>query len=276
MKAPALTVAAAVVALAVAGSAHAGLAQQQALAERYAPVVRLVAGDGSCGPDSRYVPIDVDPALRSADGRTARPVGQRSRRDRADGKGARKGALRLPPRLPGRRPPPRLRLPPLARAPRRRADADDVRPRGDRSGPLGEALAPVLVLLRLQRLEQPARRRLGDDPARLRRIDGRGGVAAATCRGRLQPARRSRARDLGRPEAAEGRRNSPGRSSRRGLARELLQRGAVPRQLGLGGRWLRRHARPDGRRPAEGRDDPQRHRCRRCQVSVDRLRGALG
>ena len=33
----------------------------------------------------------------------------------------------------------------------------------------GEARAPVLVLLRLQRLEQPARGRLGDDPARLRR-----------------------------------------------------------------------------------------------------------
>lgn len=60
MKALALTVAAVAVALAFAGSAHAGLAQQQALAERYAPVVRLVAGDGSCGPDSRYVPIDVD------------------------------------------------------------------------------------------------------------------------------------------------------------------------------------------------------------------------
>jgi hypothetical protein len=60
VKALALTIAAVVVALAFSDSARAGLAQQQALAERYAPVVRLVAGDGSCGPDSRYVPIDVD------------------------------------------------------------------------------------------------------------------------------------------------------------------------------------------------------------------------
>jgi hypothetical protein len=61
VKALGLTVAAVVTALAFAGSARAeGLAQQQALAELYAPVVRLVAGDGSCGPDSRYVPIDVD------------------------------------------------------------------------------------------------------------------------------------------------------------------------------------------------------------------------
>ena len=47
-------------ALALAGSARADLATDRTLAERYAPVVRLVAGDESCGPDSRYVPVDVD------------------------------------------------------------------------------------------------------------------------------------------------------------------------------------------------------------------------
>src|SRR4029077_13828382 len=52
--------AAAVAALALAGAARAGLSQQRTLAERYAPVVRLVAGSESCGPDSRYVPIDVN------------------------------------------------------------------------------------------------------------------------------------------------------------------------------------------------------------------------
>ena len=41
------------------------------------------------------------------------------------------------------------------------------------SPPPGEARAPVLALLRLQRLQQPARGRLGDDPARLRRRDAR-------------------------------------------------------------------------------------------------------
>ena len=39
--------------------------------------------------------------------------------------------------------------------------------------PPGQALPPVLVLLRLQRLEQHPRGRLGDDPARLRRGDAR-------------------------------------------------------------------------------------------------------
>jgi hypothetical protein len=47
-------------ALTLAGAARADTAQEQALAERYAPVVRLVAGTDSCGPDLRYVPIDVD------------------------------------------------------------------------------------------------------------------------------------------------------------------------------------------------------------------------
>jgi hypothetical protein len=53
-------IAAAAASLAVAGSAGAGLAQERALAERYAPVVRLVAGNEGCGPDLHYVPIDVD------------------------------------------------------------------------------------------------------------------------------------------------------------------------------------------------------------------------
>ena len=84
------------------------------------------------------------------------------------------GALGLPPRLPRQRAPAGLRLPALAAAPRRRADADGVCARGDRPGSPGRARAPVLALLRLQRLEQLARGRLGDDPARLRRADGRG------------------------------------------------------------------------------------------------------
>ena len=48
-----------------------------------------------------------------------------------------------------------------------------LRARRDRSRAAGQARAPVLALLRLQRLEQPARGRLGDDPARLRRLDAR-------------------------------------------------------------------------------------------------------
>ena len=45
---------------AFAGGARASLAQERALSERYAPVVRLVAGREGCGPRLHYVPIDVD------------------------------------------------------------------------------------------------------------------------------------------------------------------------------------------------------------------------
>ena len=48
-----------------------------------------------------------------------------------------------------------------------------LRARRDGPGAPREARASVLVLLRLQRLEQPARGRLGDDPARLRRVHAR-------------------------------------------------------------------------------------------------------
>jgi hypothetical protein len=58
VKALALTVAAAAAALALAGTARANVAQQHALAERYAPVVRLVKGGEGCG-GLHYVPIDV-------------------------------------------------------------------------------------------------------------------------------------------------------------------------------------------------------------------------
>jgi hypothetical protein len=47
-------------ALVLAAPARADLAQDRALAERYAPVVRLVAGREGCGPGQRYVPINVN------------------------------------------------------------------------------------------------------------------------------------------------------------------------------------------------------------------------
>jgi len=59
-KALALSVPAMAAALVLAAPAGADLAQDRALAERYAPVVRLVAGREGCGPGQRYVPIDVN------------------------------------------------------------------------------------------------------------------------------------------------------------------------------------------------------------------------
>ena len=59
-KALVLSIPAMAAALLLAAPAGADLAQDRALAERYAPVVRLVAGREGCGPGQRYVPIDVD------------------------------------------------------------------------------------------------------------------------------------------------------------------------------------------------------------------------
>jgi hypothetical protein len=63
VKALILSLGAAAVALLLAGPAGADVAKERALAERYAPVVRLVAGHEGCGPDLHYVPIDVDSIL---------------------------------------------------------------------------------------------------------------------------------------------------------------------------------------------------------------------
>ena len=65
---------AAVAALVVPPIAYADLADEQALAERFAPVVRLVEQTEECGPGEPYEPIDVDAPLRRADGRAARAL----------------------------------------------------------------------------------------------------------------------------------------------------------------------------------------------------------
>ena len=54
------TLAALAAALALAPAAAADLADEQALAERYAPVVRLVEQTEECGPGEPYEPMDVD------------------------------------------------------------------------------------------------------------------------------------------------------------------------------------------------------------------------
>jgi hypothetical protein len=59
VKALVLTIGALTAVLALAGPARADLAKERALAERYAPVLRLVAGGEGCG-GLHYVPIDVD------------------------------------------------------------------------------------------------------------------------------------------------------------------------------------------------------------------------
>ena len=98
----------------------------------------------------------------------------------------------------------------------------------------------------------------------LRRVDGASGARPRTpTSGRLQPARGRRARRLGRLEARARERHAPGRPSGRRLACELLQRGAVPRRVGVAGRRLRRHPRADVRRRTRRSTRSRRARRRR-------------
>ena len=76
------------------------------------------------------------------------------------------------------------------------------------------------------------------------------GADEGSGRGRLQLARGRRARRLGRREARDRRRHAPGRLSGRGLAREQVHGGALPRELRRGRRRLRPHARAASRADA--------------------------
>ena len=107
----------------------------------------------------------------------------------------------------------------------------------------GEGRAPVLALLPVQRLQQHARRRLGDDPARLRRGRCRGGARHGS-RSRSDTARtRAPSAPRGMTTSSTSSTGPTGRLSGCRLARQQVQRSTLARQLGGGGRGLRRHAR---------------------------------
>ena len=82
--------------------------------------------------------------------------------------------------------------------------------------------------------------------------DAAAALGAGTDAGRLQPARGCRGRRLGRRQARGRRQDAPGGAPRRRVARQLLRRRAVPRPLGPAGLRLRRHP-GDRARPASGR-----------------------
>lgn len=152
--------------------------------------------------------------------------------------------------------------------------ADHLRPGRHRPGSGGRA---VLVLLRLQRLERPARERLGDDPGRLRRAHGRSSAHRPAVAHGVRPARGFRNRRLGRGQTASGRRHPSGGLPRAGLARVVLQPAALARS-GIGHRVrLRRHLGAGDRDPAARRLVAHRgaDRCGRC-VRLAGLHGALG
>ena len=181
---------------------------------------------------------------RKSGGRAARALGRRERRrDRANGERSRRGRVGYHLDFPGNplRPAATTSAGRNGSSPATRADRVCARRGGPRRA--GPALAPVLVLLRVQRLQQQARRRLGDDPARLRRRRRRGGARPGADAGRLQPARERGAGRVGRSQA-RARRLAARRLPGGRLPRELLRVCAVPRRQRRGGRRLRRRHRP--------------------------------
>ena len=201
-----------------AGTGQAGVLRaddaEQALAERFAPVVRLVHQDVECGPGEPYQPSDVELVLGDQSVALRGPWAEDDMIQAGPtAEDLERGPLRLPPGLPGQPARGGLRLRGVGPGRGRGLSADDVRPCGDR-GRRGRPAGPaVLVLLPVQRLHQQARGRLGDDPARLRRRRRDAGARPDTARGRLQPARGPRGRPVGRPEARDRRRQPSRRAT---------------------------------------------------------------
>ena len=138
-----------------------------------------------------------------------------------------------------------------------------------------EARAAVLVLLRLQRLQQHARGRLGDDPARLRRRRRADALDGARSRSATARTRAPRGRRGTRTSSRSS--TAPIPSCIRPQARTPT---SSPTALYLGsspsrGR-VRRHPGTASRRYAGRPNDPERSRGRRRRVPVDHVRGTLG
>ena len=164
---------AAVAALVVPSIAYADLADKQALAERFAPVVRLVEQVEECGTGEPYKPMDVDVLFDEPTVALRGPWN-------ADGSGEdRSDAPRMSPRpatsttwtSPATR---SIRAATTNAGPAGITGGsapDRLLPRHDRGRPTGRVRAPVLALLRLQQFQQPARGRLGEHSAGLRCVD---------------------------------------------------------------------------------------------------------
>ena len=190
--------------LVLAPAAAADRAQEAALAQRYAPVVRLVTHT-DCSPGKPYLPIDVNllfgeptVALRGPwtptdlvkIGPTAKDLST--------------GLFDYHLDFPGSALDPGCDYVRWDRRLTTGTEPDRLRARRDRPRATREARAPVLALLRLQRLEQPARGRLGDDPARLRRATPAQALLQAAGRGRLQLSTRAPSGPTGTTTSSSG------------------------------------------------------------------------
>ena len=243
-------------ALVVAPAAGADLADEQALAEKYAPIVRVVEQEDVCGYGEPFVPTDIDLLLGEETVALRGPWNVTDLVEIAPTADDLVNRFEYHLDFPGNALDPGCDYNRWAQRLTQEQRARRLRARRRRGGVSGKARSPVLVLLPVQRLQQHARGRLGDDPARLRRSRRARGARRPAGRGRIQLARGSRARNLGRRQARGGRRASRRVPGSRLPCQQVLGR-ALARELGRGRRWLRRHARSAPRALPACRDDPE-------------------
>ena len=255
----------AVVALSLPATAAADLADETALAERYAPVVRLVEqargvrlrASRTSRSTSTLLFDEPTVALRGPWGGgdlvKIAPAADDSRRERFE--------YHLD--FPGNALDPGCDYERWARRLTEGTHADGLRARGDRARPARASsrsstgsTTPSTTGTTLHEGDWEMIQLVFDA------ADARRGARARAGRGRLQPARGRRAGDLGRRQARARRRDASRRAPGGGLARELLRRGALLGSSAVAGRRLRRHDRADVRRPPGGADDPERSRRR--------------
>ena len=170
-----LAVVGAALAAYVPAVAFGDVSSEATLADRYAPVVRLVAQQEPCGGGEPYLPTDVDVVLGNDQVALRGPwEGSNLVKVAPTAADLAAGLPNYHLDFPGDALQPGCTYEDWQREFGASATPTDVCPHPVRVGPDG---ASVLVLLHLQRLQQQARGRLGDDPARLRRArrDGRAG-----------------------------------------------------------------------------------------------------
>ena len=250
---------------------------EQALAERFAPVVRLVHQDVECGPGEPYQPSDVELVLGDPSVALRGPWAEDDiDPGRPDGRGPRRGPLRLPPGLPRQpaRGGVRLRGVGPGRgcgpAPTTYAHVATEVGRDDRLALQYWFFYPFndytnkhegdWEMVQLVFAAADAAEALDQTPIEVGYSQHEGLEVAEW--------------DDPKLEIVDG--THPGRAPRRRLARQLLRGRALPRHVRRAGVRLRRHPRP-GRRPEpHRRRHPERPGGRAGRVPVDRVPGPLG
>ena len=259
----------AVAALGAGATARASAGDEQALAKRYAPVVRLVEQKEECGPGEPYEPIDVNALFGAADRRAPRTVergrpGQDRRRPRATSPAASTATTSTSPGTRSTRA--------AATSAGRGASPRATSRRCTRTSPPSPAHPGKLALQYWFFYVFNDWNNLHEGDWEMIQLDfdaatRERGAREATRRGRLQPARGRRAGGLGRRQARRSS-TAPTRSSTRRPART---RTSTTRRCYLGSSAEQGVGCDDTTRPARrpapgGRDDPERPGRRRARA----------